>query len=196
MRSRAAGRRDRIGQPLPEWVLRDVEIGCCGRRLRRPRRTLRVIDKKDAPEAPLPRGPMTRRPLASVPGNGAGSDKSKDKNHDSDGGAGKTRHEQPPIRKRNALSLRRPDRSASARHASAYYLGHQPTGGLPTASDGRRSDAQAPRRRLALRTLADFDDRAVEPDRGRVLGQPSLLLELVDLRVALDHDRGRARLPS
>src|ERR671936_203047 len=121
MRSRAAGRRDRIGQPLPEWVLRDVEIGCCGGRLRRPRRTLRVIDKKDAPEAPLHRGPMTWQPLASVPGNGGGSEKSKDnKNHDSGGGAGKTRHEQPPIRKRNAVSLRQAVRSASAGSSRAY----------------------------------------------------------------------------
>src|SRR5207302_3892786 len=46
-----------------------------------------------------------------------------------------------------------------------------------------------------LRSRADLDDRAVEPDRGRTLTQPALLFELVDLRVALDQDGLRARLP-
>src|SRR6266576_5549854 len=41
----------------------------------------------------------------------------------------------------------------------------------------------------------DLDDRTVKPDRRRALAQPTLFLELVDLRVALDQDRLRTRLP-
>src|SRR5436189_4231445 len=60
-----------------------------------------------------------------------------------------------------------------------------------TSCTRKRADGQLE----LLRAFAHLNDRAVESDRSRALGQPAFFLELVDLRVALDQGRRRTRLP-
>src|SRR6266508_2381228 len=95
---------------------------------------------------------------------------------------GRTSTTRAPLRSATPTSSSRPSRSnleAGTERA--------PPGAL-SAFNPRRS---GPR----LRVSGDLDDRAVEPDRGRSFAELALLLELVDLCVARDQGRLRARFP-